>query len=104
MTYLCVPIFVQNIDQAKRDIATAVEAGAEMIELRLDNFHDDISIRRILDGTRVPLIFTCRSQDEGGTSELSVDARLKFAEQCASLASKVDVELASYQHRWLRVD
>lgn len=38
MTHLCVAIFVHDVAQAKRDIAQAAEAGADMVELRIDQF------------------------------------------------------------------
>ena len=48
MTHLCVAIFVRDIAQARREIATAVEAGADMIELRVDSFDDIDDVGRLI--------------------------------------------------------
>ena len=36
MTHLCVPIFVTELEKARRDIAAALAAGADLVELRID--------------------------------------------------------------------
>ena len=36
MTLLCVAIFLRDDAQARRDIALAAEAGADIVELRID--------------------------------------------------------------------
>ena len=76
MTYLCVPIFVESIEQAKRDIATAVEAGVDLIELRLDDVTDGSVVKFLAESSVAPLILTCRPNWEGGHSEQSDGARV----------------------------
>lgn len=96
MSYLCVPIFVRTIQQARRDMAAAVEAGAQMIELRVDTLPAEQSLDHLLDGAMLPVIVTCRPTWEGGYSELSHGdraARLLHAAQ--SGAHYLDVELES---------
>ncbi len=96
MTQLCVPIFVESIDQAKRDIATAVEAGADMLELRLDTFQDEALLFSAFYSLPVPGIWTCRSQEEGGHCELLEVERLQFLQRNSRHASLIDIELASF--------
>src|SRR6185437_12862387 len=66
MTYLCVPIFVASVAQAKADIARAAEAGADLVELRIDQFTDDPELRQLLSEAVLPCILTCRPEWEGG--------------------------------------
>src|SRR3954462_8890691 len=98
MTYLCAAIFVSHFDKAQRDIAAAVEAGADMVELRLDEFAHliDVKLSKPL-VPLVPLILTCRPVSEGGRSGLSEEARLKFLRDLSQFHDYVDVELSSYQ-------
>lgn len=96
MTYLCVPIFVTaDLNKSRRDIASAVEAGADMIELRIDELEDTEAFEPLLLNQGVSLIVTCRPTWEGGRSELPDDARtplLAFAAE-ANPSNFVDVEL-----------
>ncbi|MGA2233121.1 MAG: type I 3-dehydroquinate dehydratase [Tepidisphaeraceae bacterium] len=101
MTYLCVPIFVRGGDQARRDIATAVEAGAEMLELRMDTAEEQLDV---LEGVAadlkrggIPWIATCRPTWEGGHStsdDLARRATLALAAHWG--AAYVDLEMAAY--------
>jgi len=96
MTRLCVPIFVTEIARAKRDIATAIEAGAEIVELRIDGNPSTEAVLSLIAGPRVPFIVTCRSTDEGGNCTLSAIQRLELLRNIASrTSSMVDVELAT---------
>src|SRR4051794_17098664 len=70
MTLLCVPIFVQSVPQAQRDIALSAEGGADLVELRLDDISDEQDVRRIVQGALLPCILTCRPTWEGGRSLL----------------------------------
>jgi 3-dehydroquinate dehydratase/shikimate dehydrogenase len=102
MTHLCVAIFVESVEQAKRDIATAIESGAEMIEFRVDAFQDDRgfirdeSIGHLVHLARLPCIVTCRPVSEGGMCELTEDQRFIVLDNAfAGGAAYVDVELAA---------
>ncbi len=83
MTKLAVPIAAATIDQAASQIASAVAAGAEMLELRTDylnNLHTD-TVTELLDCVRqskpaLPVIVTCRSKQQGGNADLSDDLRI----------------------------
>ncbi len=90
MTFLCVSIFVHDPQQTCRDIARAIEGGAEMIELRIDllapqsrDSEDQLrdvgrltQLRDAIAGFETRFIFTCRGTREGGESPLSPDDRL----------------------------
>jgi 3-dehydroquinate dehydratase / shikimate dehydrogenase len=96
VSYLCVPIFVHTLEQARGDLAAAVAAGAEMIELRLDAMDDRRGWEELLLERPVPLIVTCRSQAEGGLYRGSEENRLNLLQAAAaSGACYVDVELAA---------
>jgi 3-dehydroquinate dehydratase/shikimate dehydrogenase len=93
MTYLCVPIFVTGRDQALRDIATATEAGADMVELRLDRFPDSATATDLIRSIHIPCIVTCRPRWEGGQWEGDEAQRLRLLNEVADRATFVDLEL-----------
>jgi len=96
MTRLCVPIFVRDIEQALADVARAGEAGADLVELRIDQLTDPADVQRVVAGSILPAIVTCRPTWEGGQSELDTAARLKLlSTAAASGAAYVDVEVRS---------
>lgn len=78
MTRLCVSILVHDVAQAKRDIADAIEAGAEMIELRLDLLPDLVVAGQLTKACSVPCVVTCRSAAEGGKCDLPDAHRVQF--------------------------
>jgi 3-dehydroquinate dehydratase/shikimate dehydrogenase len=92
VTYLCAAIFVTDVAQAKRDIARAAEAGADMVELRIDRYakygltsHEGI-------GT-LPYILTCRPTWEGGHCDLTDEQRFDLLSIAGLDAAYIDVEL-----------
>jgi 3-dehydroquinate dehydratase/shikimate dehydrogenase len=94
MTDLCVPIFVRSADQAIRDAVLAAEAGADVVEYRIDRFGlggDDLPA--LLRRSPLPCIVTCRPTWEGGQSEWDDETRLKLLDDEAVTARYVDVEL-----------
>src|SRR3954469_8948648 len=109
MTRLCVAIFLTNADKARRDVALAAEAGAEMVELRIDRldwstttedkvkeWYDEIA--RVIRQSTVPCIVTLRSATEGGFSDLPDEARRKLVMGVADAAAGtalVDYEWAA---------
>jgi 3-dehydroquinate dehydratase/shikimate dehydrogenase len=92
MTYLVVPITVHTPEQARRDAILATEAGADMVELRIDELLWPFN----LDKFPLPYIVTCRRESEGGQSTLGSADRLallnsyEFAD-----AAYLDIELAT---------
>src|SRR5687768_12170968 len=102
MTRLCVPIFLRDRSQAKRDCTTAIAAGADIIELRLDALEDAVAAEEIrIPAQNVPLILTCRSPDEGGQTQRTDAQRLEFLETVSQLAGHayVDIELATLRQK-----
>jgi 3-dehydroquinate dehydratase/shikimate dehydrogenase len=98
MTHLCAPIFVTELPTARREVAAAAAAGADLIELRTDKLRDIGVLTNLLNDSILPVIVTCRSKSEGGFSEL------EDAERTAQLMSAiyngaqyVDLELMSAQ-------
>jgi 3-dehydroquinate dehydratase/shikimate dehydrogenase len=90
MTRLCVAIFVNDPAQAQRDVAMAAEAGADMVELRLDTFTGDVP--ELLDKVSIPAICTCRTQFEGGASTASDEQRIAMLAEASPRSAYVDVE------------
>ena len=98
MTRLCVAIFVTDLDKAKRDVATAAEAGADLVELRIDQFTDTEMVRALLASSILPCIVTCRAEWEGGHCALPETERTKVLEHAAEGGARyIDVELKAYQ-------
>jgi 3-dehydroquinate dehydratase/shikimate dehydrogenase len=94
MTRLCVPIFVTSTDQARRDAAIAAEAGADIVEFRIDRLTDAADLAPLLSGLGVPAIVTCRPEREGGLSELpDADRLLLLAKAAEHGAAYIDLEL-----------
>jgi len=93
MTYLCVPIFVNDQAQAMRDIAAAAEAGADMVELRTDQFVNVSAIEQLIAASPLPCIVTCRSRAEGGHSKASDEQRMNLLRRIHG-ATYIDLELA----------
>jgi 3-dehydroquinate dehydratase/shikimate dehydrogenase len=100
VTYLCVPIFVRTLEQAKHDIAAAVEAGAELIELRIDATDDGGVLSNLLASKTLPVIVTCRAKFEGGLSSLDDSGRIDLLAGAADRgADYLDIELATIRRR-----
>ena len=103
MTHLCVAIFVIDLAQGQRDAALAAEAGADMVELRIDHFTDAHQVRSLLSSIRLPAIVTCRPTWEGGNCELREEQRLALLEDIGlSSPSYIDVELKTLRGSELR--
>lgn len=111
MTHLCVAIFVTDLAQAKRDAALAAEAGADMVELRIDPFvrdehldgllaggHVEAQLKELLHAIPVPCIVTCRPTWEGGHSTLDDGERTAILRSVGcERANYVDIELAAHR-------
>ena len=100
MTRLCVAIFVNDVAPAKSDIARAAEAGADLVELRIDGYADATDlltdpdvIGRLVRDNVLPCVVTCRPTREGGRSELSNGQRYELLKQAAEHgAAYLDLE------------
>jgi 3-dehydroquinate dehydratase/shikimate dehydrogenase len=107
MTYLAVPIAAENLEQADRQVSLALSCGAEMLELRTDYLKDlNVSLVGKLigqvkadAGRKVPLIVTCRDQQQGGARSYS--QRLRVDVLVAALkagAEFIDIEFENFLH------
>ncbi len=93
MTKLCAAIFAVDENQVRRDSARAAEAGADLVELRIDGLSDAETVRRIIRAAALPAIITCRPTWEGGQCELPETDRLALLATAAHEAAYVDLEL-----------
>ncbi|BBV78218.1 3-dehydroquinate dehydratase [Raoultella planticola] len=102
-TLICVPLIGQTLDELQAHAHTLAEAGADLIEWRVDHFirvHEQqqvllalTEIRRLL--ADMPLLFTFRSHKEGGETELADDAyfALNRLAVASGLVDIIDIEL-----------
>ncbi|MEL0551054.1 MULTISPECIES: type I 3-dehydroquinate dehydratase [Enterobacteriaceae] len=102
-TLICVPLIGKTLDELKTHARTLADAGADLIEWRVDHFtgvRDDEQIRLALTEIRqqlatIPLLFTFRSHKEGGETELDDDAyfALNRLAVASGLVDLIDIEL-----------
>src|SRR4051812_13437628 len=105
MTELCVPIFVESVEQWIRDATLARGAGATIIELRFDRLPDSentIQFVRdhlwLLRDSPLPVIAMMRSAPEGAKTKSTRALGLIFSGSCPSNpARSVAFELATLQ-------
>jgi len=90
---------VESIDRALSAAAQAAEHGADLVELRIDNFTDSPSqVVELLERCALPCILTCRLAREGGEYTGSEDDRLHILQTAANSTrppAYIDVELQS---------
>ncbi len=118
MTYLAVPIAAKTPEEAKRQIAAAVAAGAEMLELRTDYFVQlsVALVRRVIAevdtlAANLPVIVTCRDHHHGGALRHSNELRTTvLASAIRAGVEFVDVEYKNFQSEavaenlWIALD
>jgi len=101
MTHLALSITAADIDELRANLAGAQDAGADLIELRLDLMDEvaDADLRQLLESARpaAPLIFTIRSRAEGGAWDGDDTDRISRLIDLGPLADWLDVELATWQ-------
>jgi 3-dehydroquinate dehydratase/shikimate dehydrogenase len=102
MTRLCVPIFVtSDVVAVQRTALLASEAGADLLELRLDEFPAENSmalalLRGFLRAAPLPCILTCRPVWEGGRSKRDDAQRFALLSHLSNHhAAYVDFEFAA---------
>ena len=101
MTRLCVPIFVHDFEQALADANRALAGGADLIELRIDQFTDDpAAAAELVSACPLPCIVTCRPTWEGGLYDGDEQTRVALLEHIGLHATSgpvyFDIELAAY--------
>lgn len=104
-TLVCVPIMVETVERAIADAALAGEHGADVVEYRVDELFsglDDLpAVQRLVEGSPLPCIVTCRPTWEGGHYDGDEDERVAMFEQlgaCDAPPRYLDAELAAYLH------
>jgi 3-dehydroquinate dehydratase/shikimate dehydrogenase len=94
---IAVSITAESLDEALRDMDEAEQAGADIIELRID-FMRNPNIERLLGHNGVPKIVTNRVYQEGGRFKGSEDERIAALRQAIALGAEyVDIELEYFQ-------
>ncbi len=110
MTYLAVPIRVENPEQARQAVEQAVAAGAEMLELRLDYLNNPTPevVDKVVGYARRadrPIIATCRPRWEGGGFDGSEQDRQKLLKQALMAgADYLDIEGACFEQPDFNLD
>jgi len=93
---ICVCILAYNIENAIRKIRSVEKNNPDLIEIRLDYFNDFNNMKNIVESTKIPLIATNRSADEGGSFKEDEDARVKILLDAARSGFKyIDIELST---------
>ncbi|HML76631.1 MAG TPA: type I 3-dehydroquinate dehydratase, partial [Anaerohalosphaeraceae bacterium] len=102
MTYLAVSISGRNLSQFEQRLAEASQAGAEMLELRVD-YLDNLTpeaVAPILAAARqshLPTILTCRDKTEGGIGTWSQKIRTQILIEAITAGVEfVDCEFANF--------
>ncbi len=99
VTHLCAPIFVDDLQTARLDMLLAAEAGADMLELRIDRWllpevPTAGQVAQLVKAAPLPVIVTCRPTCEGGQSDLTTEQRMQVLQHAVNAgATYVDVEL-----------
>ncbi len=101
MTLIAVPILVHDTQDALRQAHAAQDAGADLVELRLDVFTDDPDAAvDLLAKCPLPAIVTIRPEWEGGQYDGEETDRVALLERLGTAEhppAYLDVELAAYQ-------
>ena len=102
-TLVCVPLMVETVERAIADAVLAGEHGADLVEYRIDELFstlDDLpDVLRLVDGSPLPCIVTCRPTWEGGFYDGDEDERVAMFERLGTSDTPpryIDAELAAY--------
>jgi len=100
-THIATPVFAESVETLRAMIIDAIDAGATLIELRLDLMWeiDDEDVRLAIENfpAHVRFILTCRSAAEGGAGTLSDRERVERMALLADAVDFLDVELATWR-------
>ena len=92
---ICVPIFEKNYETILQSAKNSIEAGADLLELRIDvmNNPNPDEVSTIIKDINFPLIATNRKMEEGGFFKGSESERIDILLEAAKYANIVDIEL-----------
>ncbi|MDI9617477.1 type I 3-dehydroquinate dehydratase [Methanothermobacter sp.] len=96
-TRICVPIFERTYEAAIKSSERAIDAGADILELRIDALKgvSEAEVKRVIEDIDFPLIATNRSPEEGGHFSGTETERIELLRSAAEVAPYVDVELST---------
>lgn len=101
MTQIIVSLSGDSADTVRADWSAAIEAGADMIELRLDLMpdltDDDIRGLRAAFSEGPPIVLTYRSAAEGGGDHATDAARMARLDELGPAFDYIDVEIATWE-------
>jgi 3-dehydroquinate dehydratase/shikimate dehydrogenase len=93
---ICVPVCKRRLEDVLKTVVAAEEIG-DLVEVRLDCLDQtelqQVMITELLARAHVPLIFTLRPVEQGGSADISSEKRLKFWSSISTGDSLIDVEL-----------
>ena len=89
---LCVTIARSAVSRQKAEHAALAEAGAKLVELRLDWIKGEVDVARLLADRPTPVVVTCRRREDGGRWAGGEEDRLKLL-RSAILAGPEFVDL-----------
>lgn len=93
MPEIVVSLFARDPDHVVRDARRAAMAGADWIELRLDEWPRDQRLGPVFDAVQVPVIVTCRMPRDGGRYRGSLQERIELLERAIEAgAHGIDLE------------
>jgi len=94
---ICVPIFEKSYDTILQSARKSIEAGADLLELRIDvmNNPNPDNVVNIIKEINFPLIATNRRMEEGGFFQGTEDERTDILVEAAKYANIVDIELGT---------
>jgi len=98
---ICVPLPVERLSDLASMISKAEDAGADLIELRLDYLQQDIlsqmdDVKKVICKVSVPLIATNREHSQGGKQVQEEKQRIKTLIKAAEIGFQyVDIELTT---------
>lgn len=104
-TLACVPILVRSHTDAIAQARTARDAGADLVEFRIDGFfrpNDDTSadeIESIVRESPLPCIITCRAAAEGGFYEGEPDPVLALFDHLLPLPGVAHFDIEASRHK-----
>ncbi|MFA5865149.1 MAG: shikimate dehydrogenase [Phycisphaerae bacterium] len=96
MTKLTVPITAVSLNQAIDDIRRSAQAGADLVEIRLD-YLASVDYQSLVENSPVPILWTLRHSSEGGKFTGSVESQIDQLSAAISAGGNyVDIEF----QRW----
>ncbi len=90
---LCVTIARTRHKHTVREHREVADAGAKLVEIRLDYIGRSIDLARLLRNRPTPVVITCRRKEDGGRWERSEEERLMLLRQAIAMGVEyVDLE------------